>query len=211
MSVPDHRHVPRKLFDTGLFDLRTHDGQAAFTDAVVATLNGLDPNWRHLKKSAAQTHVHRHGEDSAVYLLPDNKAQAVDFIGGAGGANPQPGWIVDPEARYTHADAHDPDDHGIGQSAQSPPPATPQLPDRAEMMNEGLSLHRYYASREGLQRPDGLSINNAPDWEGVGAWLFDVYLAARVAGKSREEARAAYVKAIRQSGEWQSKHPGETP
>lgn len=116
MSVPNYRHVPEKLYATGLYDLKSHDGQAAFTDAVVATLNGIDPNFRHLKKSASQTHVHRHGEDSVIYLLPNNRALAVDFIGGAGGLNPQPGWLVG-EHVYSHADAHDPDDHGIGQAA----------------------------------------------------------------------------------------------
>ena len=128
MSVPDYRHVPQLLFATGLYNLHTEDGQAAFTDAVVATLNGSDENWRHLKKSSAQTNVHRHGEDSALYLLPDNKAQAVDFIGGAGGPNPGPGWNPDPAPLYTHADAHDPDDHGIGASAHAPPPPAPAFP-----------------------------------------------------------------------------------
>jgi|SRR5688572_13509194 len=207
MSVPDHRHVPRKLYDTGLFDLRTHEGQAAFTDAVVSTLNGLDANWRHLKKNPSQTHVHRHGEDSAVYLLPDNRALAVDFIGGAGGPNPQPAWNVGTH-EYTHADAHDPGDHGIG---GQPPPSSAPLPGRAEMMDEGRWLDGYYKAPEGLQRPKGLSINDAPDWEGVGAWLFDVYLVARVAGKTRAEARAEYVSQIRHSDEWKAKHPGETP
>ena len=210
MSVPDHRHVPKKLYDTGLFDLKSHDGQAAFTDAVVATLNGIDRNWRHLKKSAAQTHVHRHGEDSAVYLLPNNKAQAVDFIGGAGGANPQPGWVVDPEARYTHADAHDPGDHGIGTVVPAPAPPH-EHPGREEMMQAGTWLDGYYRSAEGLQRKEGLSKNGVPDWEGIGAWLFGVYFMARVDGKTPEQARGAVVAAIRRTDEWQSKHPGERP
>ena len=124
MSVPDYRYVPQQLYATGLYVLTTHDGQAAFTDAVVATLNGIDPNWRHLKKSSAQTHIHRHGEDSALYLLPNNEARAVDFTVDAGGANPRPGWIVD-TFPYTHADAHDPDDHGIGGSAPLPPQYPP--------------------------------------------------------------------------------------
>ena len=125
MSVPDMRHVPKKLFDTGLYDLKSDDGHAAFTDAVVATLNGLDPRWRHLKKSAGQTNVHRHGEDSALYLHPDGTAQAVDFIVGAGGTNPGPGWGPDPSATYLHKDGHDPDDHGLAGSTQPPQPIIP--------------------------------------------------------------------------------------
>jgi hypothetical protein len=127
MSVPDHRDIPQKLFATDLYDLTSHDGQAAFTDAVVATLNGRDSKWRHLKKRPDQTHVHRHGEDSALYLLPDGKAQAVDFIAGAGGANPQPGWIVG-DFEYKHSDAHDPDDHGIGGGSHTCPPVPPSFP-----------------------------------------------------------------------------------
>jgi hypothetical protein len=210
MSVPDYRHVPKKLFDTGLFHLGSEDGQAAFTDAVVATLNGLDGNFRHLKKSASQTHVHRHGEDSVVYLLPDNKALAVDFIGGAGGPNPQPGWMVG-EHVYTHADAHDPDDHGIGAGSGPSTPVLVMPPPRDEALDELNWLDRYYSSPEGLQRPNGLSLSLKPDFEGVSAWYLDVYQRARMEGKSRAEARAAYVREIRHSTEWRNKHPGETP
>lgn len=171
MAIPDHSFVVRTLYDTGLFNLRTHDGQAAFTDAVVSTLHGLDPNWRHLKKSAAQTHVHRHGEDSAVYLLPDDKAQAVDFIGGAGGANPQPGWIVDPEARYKHADAHDPGDHGLDRSAPPPAPA-PQIerPPRDLVGRFFRELDAFYRDRGRGNRVDGggsLHVDN----EGIFVWV----------------------------------------
>lgn len=207
-DVPDFRHVPEKLFATGLYDLTDHDGNAAFVDAVVATLNGRDPNFVHLRKSAGQTHVHRHGEDSVLYKFPDGTALAVDFTVGAGGANPRPGWNVGSFV-YKHSDGHDPDDHGIG--AVAPPPVTVFVPDRGEMMHEGEMLDAYYSSQEGLQRVQGLSKNGRPDWEGVGAWLFDVYLRARMSGKTREQSRADYIAAIRQSLEWQSKHPGETP
>src|SRR5687768_13623253 len=209
MSVPDHRHVRKKLYDTLLFNLKSHDGHAAFTDAVIATLNGIDPNWRHLKKRPGQTHVHRHAEDAALYLLPDNEARAVDFVAGAGGPNPQPGWIVGSHP-YTHADAHDPDDHGIGTVAPAPPPPH-EHPGGEEMMQAGAWLDGYYRSAEGLQRREGLSKNGVPDWEGVGAWLFGVYFMARVDGKTQDQARAAVVAGIRHTDEWQSKHPGERP
>ena len=68
MTVPDMRHVPQKLFDTGLFDLRTHEGQGAFVDAVVSLLHALDARWGHLKKKPGQTDVHGHGEDAALFL-----------------------------------------------------------------------------------------------------------------------------------------------
>ena len=95
MSIPDFRHVPRKLFDTGLFDLKTHEGQGAFVDACVSTLHGIDKNFGHLKKKPGQTQIHGHGEDATLYKFGDGTAQAVDFIGGAGGPNPQPSWGVD--------------------------------------------------------------------------------------------------------------------
>jgi hypothetical protein len=136
MSVPDFRFVPQKLYATGLYNLKNPDQAEAFTDAVVATLNGLDENFRHLKKSTSQTHVHRHGEDSVVYLLPDNKALAVDFIGGANGPNPQPGWNVG-EHVYTHADAHDPDDHGLEHAAPPPAPVA-RIPSYGELGDDAF-------------------------------------------------------------------------
>ncbi len=200
--IPDRRDVPKKLFDTGLFNLKTHDGQGAFTDAVVATLNGIDPNWRHLKKSSAQTNVHDHGEDSALYLLPDNKAQAVDFIGGAGGPNPQPGWNPDPEPIYTHKDAHDPDDHGINESA----PPVPTLKPRDQFYAEFQEINAFYGAPEGLKRPGGMVIDNATpvraDAESMGAWGYDL-----MTGRSVAECKQA----IRHSEEWRLKHPGEQP
>jgi hypothetical protein len=119
MSAPNESAAVRKLFETGLFNFRTKDGQGAFTDACVSMLHGRDPNWGHLIKKPGQTDVHGHGEDAALYKLPDGKAQAVDFIGGAGGPNPQPGWMVD-EPRYTHADWADPTEHGYHVTIPAP-------------------------------------------------------------------------------------------
>lgn len=94
-----------------------------------------------------------------------------------------------------------------------PPPATHagSLPGREEALDELNFLDRYYHSREGLDRQQGLSIAGAPDFEGVAAWYLDVYQNERLKGASREQARAAYIKNIRNSNEWKSKHPGETP
>jgi hypothetical protein len=123
--VPNHSLVIRKLFDTGLYDLKSHDGQGAFVDACVSTLHGLDPNWGHLRKRSGQTAVHGHGEDAALYKLPDGAARAVDFIGAAGGPNPQPGWGVDSFA-YKHEDWIDPVAHGA--ISQPPPPVVKPYP-----------------------------------------------------------------------------------
>lgn len=125
MAIPNMAAEVKKLYDTGLFNLKTEDGEGAFVDATVAMLNGIDPHFKHLKKKAGQTDVHGHGEDSVLYLLPNNKAQACDFVIGAGGSNPQPGWNPDPEPFYTHADAHDPDDHGLDGGGSAPAPTYP--------------------------------------------------------------------------------------
>ena len=129
MTVPDMRHVPQKLFDTGLFDLRTHEGQGAFVDAVVSLLHALDARWGHLKKKPGQTDVHGHGEDAALFLSDQpGQSQAVDFVGGAGGPNPRPSWHVD-APRYSKTDWHDPTQHGISVVVPPPPPPpAPQFP-----------------------------------------------------------------------------------
>lgn len=129
----------------------------------------------------------------------------VDVIAGAGGPNPQPVWNV-----YTTAV------EGSGANvlpgAVTPPqPVIPVVPGREEALDEMKWLDGYYASPEGLQRPNGLSLNGTPDFEGIAAWYLDVYQQARIHGKSRADARAAYVSDIRHSSEWQAKHPGETP
>jgi hypothetical protein len=137
MSVPNHSQVPRKLYDTGLFNLKTEDGQGAFTDAVVATLHALDPKWGHLKKNPGQSQVHGHGEDSVLYLSDvEGQSTAVDFIGGAGGSNPQPGWIVD-EPRYSAKDWVDPFDHKLSQVTPPPPPAI-RIPSYGELGDDAF-------------------------------------------------------------------------
>jgi hypothetical protein len=125
-SVPDRRDVPRKLYDTGLYDLKTHEGLGAFVDAVVSTLNGQDKNFGHLKKKSGQTQVHGHGEDATLYKLDDGTARAVDFVLGAGGPNPQPGWGADSFV-YKHSDWLDPVEHGAGGNAGHVCPPVPTL------------------------------------------------------------------------------------
>ena len=202
MSVPNFRHVPQKLYDTGFYDLRTDAGHDAFTDAVVTTCHGLDPNFRHLKKSPSQTHIHRHGEDSMLYLLPNNQALAIDFIGGAGGPNPQPGWMVG-DFVYKHSDAHDPSEHGIGQSVAAP--AQPNVLPKAEAFTALQALNAFYAAPDGLQRPGGLVIPDregrmVADMEAIAQWFYQLVIERR----SPDDVYAQ----IRNSDEWRSKNGG---
>ena len=69
-------------------------------------------------------------------------------------------------------------------------------------------LHEYYKSEAGLRRADGLwrADQKQPDFEALGAWIFDVYLNARVEGKSEDEARKLITDAIQGSDEWRRGH-----
>ena len=78
---------------------------------------------------------------------------------------------------------------------------------RHDMIAAGQWLHSFYQADEGLKRPEGLWIEKHPDFEGIGAWLFDVYLASRLAGADDAEARKRVMDGIRLSDEWKQKHP----
>ena len=82
---------------------------------------------------------------------------------------------------------------------------------RANVLQAAQWLHEYYKSEDGLKRADGLwrSDQKQPDFEALGAWIFDVYLNARVEGKSEEEARKLITDAIRGSDEWHRVHPSK--
>ena len=79
---------------------------------------------------------------------------------------------------------------------------------RADVMQAAQWLHQYYASDEGLRRPDGLwrADQKQPDFEALGAWIIDVYLNARVEGKTDEEAKKLITDAIQGSDEWRRVH-----
>lgn len=79
---------------------------------------------------------------------------------------------------------------------------------RGDVMQAAQWLHQYYASDEGLRRADGLwrSDQKQPDFEALGAWVIDVYLNARVEGKTDEEAKQSIRDAIQGSDEWKRVH-----
>jgi hypothetical protein len=79
---------------------------------------------------------------------------------------------------------------------------------RGDVMQAAQWLHAYYASDEGLRRADGLwrSDQKQPDFEAVGAWIIDVYMNARVEGKTDEEAKQLIKDAIQGSDEWKRVH-----
>jgi hypothetical protein len=70
-------------------------------------------------------------------------------------------------------------------------------------------LDEVYRGADGLQRPGGLVRldNGRPDGEAIGAWILDVYLKARIAGASEEEARQMVLDQIKGTDEWRAKHP----
>lgn len=79
---------------------------------------------------------------------------------------------------------------------------------RGDVMQAAQWLHQYYASDEGLRRADGLwrSDQKQPDFEAIGAWIMDVYLNARVDGKTDEQAKQLIKDAIQGSDEWKRVH-----
>jgi Astacin (Peptidase family M12A) len=78
--------------------------------------------------------------------------------------------------------------------------------DRAEFLTALQNLDAFYSAREGLQRPNGLSIGGGPDFLGIAAWVFDVYLSERLSGGSSNLAWTRVVNAIQNTQEWKSKH-----
>jgi hypothetical protein len=79
---------------------------------------------------------------------------------------------------------------------------------REEMVAAVAFVDDLYRSPEGLQRPGGLYSPEAKrvDAEAIGTWVLDVYMHARIDGKSDAEARQLIVDAIKGSDEWRRKH-----
>ena len=78
--------------------------------------------------------------------------------------------------------------------------------DRTEFLDALQRLDAFYASAVGLQRPNGLSIANGPDFLGIATWIFDVYLSERLRGSSPNVAWTRVVNAIQDTDEWKRKH-----
>ena len=78
--------------------------------------------------------------------------------------------------------------------------------DRNEFLDALQKLDAFYADVNGLQRPNGLSIAGGPDFLGIAAWIFDVYLSERLSGGSANVAWTRVVNAIQSTQEWKSKH-----
>ena len=78
--------------------------------------------------------------------------------------------------------------------------------DRSEFLDVLQRLDAFYAAPEGLRRSDGLSISGGPDFLGIAAWVFDVYLNERLSGGSPTVAWQRVVNAIQGTPEWRSKH-----
>jgi hypothetical protein len=77
---------------------------------------------------------------------------------------------------------------------------------RDEFLDAMNRLDAFYRAPEGLQRPDGLSIAGGPDFLGIAAWIFDVYLSERLRGASANAAWQLTENAIRATDEWRRKH-----
>ena len=80
---------------------------------------------------------------------------------------------------------------------------------REEMVAAVAFVDDLYRSADGLQRPGGLYSADAQkvDAEAIGTWVLDVYMQARIAGKSDAEARQSIADAVKGSDEWRRKHP----
>jgi hypothetical protein len=79
---------------------------------------------------------------------------------------------------------------------------------REEMVAAVAFVDDLYRSPEGLQRPGGLYLPDVHkvDAEAIGTWVLDVYMQARIAGKSDADARQSIADAIKGSDEWRRKH-----
>jgi hypothetical protein len=81
--------------------------------------------------------------------------------------------------------------------------------DAAELHQTLIWLDNYYASPDGLARPDGLSVNGAPDFEAIAAWVLDVFANSRLAGLDVDASRRNVMHAVQQTPEWRQRHAND--
>jgi hypothetical protein len=81
--------------------------------------------------------------------------------------------------------------------------------DRLDFLSAMQDLDRVYVGE--LHRANGLSIGGRPDFLGIAAWIFDVYLSGRATGYTQGEAFYNVRAWISQSDEWRSKNPAMQP
>lgn len=80
-----------------------------------------------------------------------------------------------------------------------PPQPTSRILPKGEAFTVLKALHAFYGAPEGLRRPEGLG----GDMEAIAQWFYQLV----IEGHTLEDVKAQ----IRQSDEWKTKHPGETP
>jgi hypothetical protein len=116
MSVPNHFDVVQLVFQTGNFDLSTHDGCGLFTEACARELFKGDPNFGHLKKRPAQNQYNWHAVDAVLYRPT---GQSIDLVAASESPDARPAWQED-IPRYSDADWYAPD--------VTPGPVDPPVP-----------------------------------------------------------------------------------
>jgi O-glycosyl hydrolase len=89
----------------------------------------------------------------------------------------------------------------------TPPPFQAALSlDRGELVRIMNRLDHFYRAPEGLQRPEGLSLDGGPDFLSLATWIFDVYLNERRRGTSESAAWVLTENAIKATDEWRRRH-----
>jgi hypothetical protein len=75
-----------------------------------------------------------------------------------------------------------------------------------EMERTMTWLDSFYRAPEGLQRANGISGDQNPDFAAISVWVFDTYLRLRLQGATETSARQTVEAAIRRTPEWQRAH-----
>jgi hypothetical protein len=81
---------------------------------------------------------------------------------------------------------------------------------RSEAVAAMAAINGYYLAPQGLARSNGLSLGGRPDFLGLAAWFFDVYVNTRFAGYQEVEARYNVMANITRTDEWRTRHPGQS-